>query len=321
MTAELEKIKVFEKSLDREFDNLEILSYDRFESIEAVGVIHEMALHNRLFRWEGAIDVLVPKLLMDSKGTKRELPAETAITALEFCQNYYFLRDYFFFTYNVPKTMNWEFQGNKITIRLLDKTYQLQQFLEMNQWLTDSKKAFSGFKEVEKQTKKYVELTSQELVESETLNLALDGCIKEAEIKLAAYPNFLTDEFVFDSYSLGQFKAVYKLLLARALLRRYFVQKYVKNNVEDHGFILTLKKHDLVSALTSDTGLSIAIVEAVLDDITLDLQKAKKGQGITSFPLVYNPDENYYLLFPNCFCFCECYDSLRKAWSMRNQEL
>lgn len=315
------KIKSFENCLDEEFEKLMVFQYNRFECIEAVGVIHEIALHKGLLRWSGAIDVLIPKLLTNIKGTKRELPADAAIRALEFSQNYYFLRDYFFFTYNLPGTMKWTFPEKAVNIKLLDDTFQLQKFLEMNHWFTMSQKAFVGFDEIKRHIKDNVDQTTQEFVESDSLKKAFEGCIKEAEIKLNTYPNFLDDDFVFDSYSIGDFKAVYKVVLARALLRRYFVQKYEKNNVANHGWILAPKKEELVKGIVEFTEISEEKVSAILNDLTLDTQKTKKGHGISSFPLIFDSDENCYLLFPNSVCLCECYDSLRRAWAMRNPEL
>jgi hypothetical protein len=190
----------------------------------------------------------------------------------------------------------------------------------MNQWFTTSHKAFQGFDEVERNIKDNVEQTDEEFAPSKSLELAFEGCIKEAEIKLNVYPNFLTDDFIFDSYSIGEFKAVYRTLLARALLRRYFVSKHEKNH-SNQGYILAPKKQELVEGIVEYSNVPQVKVEAVLDDLTLDVQKAKKGLGICSFPLVFNLEEQCYFIFPNLVCLCECFDSIRKAWAMRNQEL
>ena len=63
------------------------------------------------------------------------------------------------------------------------------------------------------------------------------------------------------------------------------------------------------------------MVEQILVDLTLDSPKIKKNYAISSFPLIYNSEEDCYFLFPIQFSLCECYDSLRRAWALRNQEL
>jgi len=92
----LDKVQEFEKYLDNEMKKLGIMRYNRFESIEAVGVVYEMAIHMGCWEWKVAIDVLVSQLLTNRAGVKTGVPAETVISALQFSQLYYHLRDYLF---------------------------------------------------------------------------------------------------------------------------------------------------------------------------------------------------------------------------------
>lgn len=315
------KIMEFENQLDQELENLDIMEYNRFESIEAVGTTYEIAKHNYKSIWGGAIDVLIPKLLNNLKGEKSNIPDKAIFSALDFAQNYYHLRDYFYFIYNVPKSMEWQISGNSVSIKLLDDSFQLQQFLEMNSWFLTSRKAFLGFDSIKRKIEKYVEKTKEEFVESKTLELAFEGCIKEAKIKLQAYPNFLTDNFIFDSYSVGQFKSVYEYILARVLLKRYFIQKHIKNKNPEHGWILAINRKEFINALSEASKVPDNLVEQILLDLTLDSEKIKKNYSTKSFPLIYNLDEDCYFLFPFITSLCECYDSLRKAWALRNPEL
>jgi hypothetical protein len=296
------------------------MKYNRFESVEAVGVSYEMAMHSKRWIWDGAIDVLIPKLLSNSKSSKHGVPASAVLSALEFAQYYYHLRDYLYFVYNIPNSVRWRFTQEKIVIDLLDDTFQLQKFLELNNWFLKSIETFSRFKAEERKTKKNVEQIQEEFVESEKLNLAYEGCLQEAELKLTHYQNFLVDDIVFDYYSVAQFKAVYKHILARALLRRYFVQKYEKHGIPKHGWILAPSRKQFVEALAEASSVSSPLVEKILADLTLDALKIEKGQGITSFPLIYCPDEGFYYLFPNCVCLCDCFVSLRRAWALRDPE-
>ena len=139
------KIIQFEKALDQEFENLEIMDYNRFQSIEAVGVAYEIAMHNYKPVWGGAIDILIPKLLNNFEGEKINVPEKIVFSALNFAQKYYHLRDYFYFVYNVPKSMKWHFSENKVSIKLVDDSIQLERFMEINSWFMQSHEVFSEY--------------------------------------------------------------------------------------------------------------------------------------------------------------------------------
>lgn len=299
---------------------LDIMGYEKFESIEAVGNVYEITKHMMQPMWYGAIDILVSQLLLNKVGRKRGVPVEAVISALQFSQTYYHLRDYLYFAYNVPNSVAWHFdEENKIRIDLLDDSFQLQEFLNLNNYFLKSIEVFSGFKAEIEKTKKYVEQTQEEFVESSSINLAYKRCLREAELKLSHYHSFLTDDIEFNGYSVGQFKSVYKHVLARALLRRYFVSKYHARGMDNHNsYILTLDRKQFLEALVDASGCSSTVVEKIVSDLTLDEFKIGKNQGITSFPLIYCPDDDFYYLFPNCTCFCDVFISLRKAWALKN---
>ena len=118
-------------------------------------------------------------------------------------------------------SIKWHFdKDHKIRIELLDESYRLQKFLELNNYFLKSKEVFSGFRDQVKKIKQSVEQTKEEFSESSTIDFAYKGCLREAELKLSNYHSFLTDNTELDGYSVGQFRNVYTYILARAVLKK-----------------------------------------------------------------------------------------------------
>lgn len=217
--------------------------------------------------------------------------------------------------------MEWILKGSDIKIELLDNSYQVQKFLEMNNFYIKSRDVFSNFDNESKKIDQLVEDINDEFVYSKKGVEAMELCIKEAELKLSNYHPFLIDDIMFDNYSIKQFKEVYKLILARALLRRRFVSKHHKSDAfNTNSYTLILDRNEFIEALAEDINYDKEIIEDIISDITLDDFKISKHQGINKFPLIYNENEDNYIMIPNCVCFCDIFISLRKLWALRNPD-
>jgi len=313
----IELIKSFETYLDVQLKSMNIMNYEKFESILLVGNIFELALHEMKPLWFGAMDILISELFLNDKGKKTEIPVELAFSALEFCQNYYYLRDYFYYVYNVENSVKWNFNNNNIKIDLIDDSFQVQQFLEINNYYMKSIDIFSNYKSQSKKTADLVNEIDDEFTYSKEGEQAIKLCIEEAELKLSNYHYFLKEDLQFDHYSIEQFRGVYKLVLARALLSRYFSSKFHKKD-EHRSYTLTINKKQFIEALIHDSGYDEDIINNVLLDISLDEFKISKNQGITSFPIIYNYVEDMYIMIPNIVCFCDIFISLRKLWALKD---
>jgi len=53
--------------------------------------------------------ILIPLLLVNKSSSFKEPSIEIVSKALEFAQDYYHLRDYFYYTYNIPGAIGWKF--------------------------------------------------------------------------------------------------------------------------------------------------------------------------------------------------------------------
>jgi len=321
MNAEFKsQIRKFEDYVDQILFSQEIFQYDPFECIELVGGIVEDTWLRHVPEWFGGLNILIPLLLVNKSGSLKDPPIEVVSKALDLAQDYYHLRDYFYYTYNIPEAIEWNFDSeNYVRIEIEDKSLPCQLFLELNNDILESIELFRDFG-LRKEIEALVEDVQNEFSPSTKVFKAYEKCIKEAEVKLTNYSfhSFLPDDLVFDSYSVGQFREVYTHVVARSLLRRYFLRKHVKRGLSGFPNYLRINRKEFVESISEAAHLDQNIVGRVLNDITLDDFKIAKKQSISSFPLIYNPQGDFYYLFPNIVCFSNCFNSLRKLWALKS---
>lgn len=316
------KIRAFEKHVDNFLLAQELFQYDRFECIEMVGGIVEEAWLNRILTWYGGLNILVPLLLSNRAGFKKDPPLELVAETLELAQDYYHLRDYFYYTYNVPRAVKWKFDSrNNVKISIIDDSLPLQLFLELNNFFLGSTEICSqtGHK-LGKEIETLVEKVEDEFSFSPEIYEAYKKCIEEAEVMCEHRfrDSFLSDDIVFESYSVREFHKVYIQIVARSLLRRYFLRKYERKGLFHFPNLLTLERKDFIESLSEATDLRKDTIGEVLKDLTLDDFKIRRKQSISSFPLIYNPQKNSYYLFPHIVCSSDCFRSLRKFWALKD---
>jgi len=314
------QIRTFEDYVDQVLLSLEIFQYDPFECIELVGGIVEEAWLRHIPEWFGGLNILIPLLLRNKSGSLKDPSIELASKALDLAQDYYHLRDYFYYTYNIPGAIEWKFDSeNRVQIEIVDKSLPLQLFLELNNQILESIELFGDFK-LGKEIKSLVEDVQDEFSPSTEVFRAYEKCVKEAQLKLPnySYYSFLPETLVFDSYSVGQFREVYTHVVARSLLRRYFLEKRMKRGLSGFPNYLRIDRKEFVDSVSEATHLDQSIVGKVLDDVALDDFKIAKKQSISSFPLVHNSQGDFYYLFPNIVCFSNCFSSLRKLWALKD---
>ena len=321
MTREsMSRIREFEDYVDKYLLSQDIFQYDRFECIQLVGGIVEEAWLSHIPIWYGGLNILVPLLLANKSGSKKDPSLELIIKTLELAQDYYHLRDYFYYTYNIPEAIRWDFDSeNNVQIKIIDKSLPLQLFLELNNVFLGSTEMFRDF-ELGNEIETLVEKVENEFSPSTEVFQAYERCVEEAKVKLvdSSYTSFLSDDIIFDSYSVGEFREVYTHIIARSLLRRYFLRKRAKKGRFDFPSYLRIDRNDFVESLSEATGLRGNTVEEILKDLTLGDFKIEKRQSISSFPLIYNPQERVYYLFSHIVCFSNCFRSLRKLWALKD---
>lgn len=307
------KMKGFEIKLEKEFDNLQIMGYDKFESITLACNMYEMALQSGLPIWYGAMDILISKLYTNDTGKKKGVSVEDVYRALQFAQNYWYLRDYFWFGYNIPDSVKWVFQDTSINIDLIDYSFQTQHFFILNNYFLKSSEVFADYTN-KAIIHELVEKSKDQFSQSSEWDEAFNYCVKEAELKMENYGGFLIDEITFHGYSVFESKEIYKIILARALLARYF------NKIADESSLVILDRSSFIDSLEETTNYSVEKIENILKDITLDDFKIRNSQGINTVPLLFDSGNDSFILVPSCVCFCDIFNSLRKVWAYSNPE-
>jgi hypothetical protein len=317
------KIMEIEKIVDSVIQKNEIFKYNPYDCIElALGLV-DKAWSMHLYYWYGGLEILVPLLLQNDTNSKTEPPLEKVAEALELAQNYYFLRDYFYYSYNLQDAIKWDFETkNKIRIEINDSSLPLQLFLELNNSFLGSRDFFLNpkFKKIEKRTKTLVNSVENEFSLSPNISQAYSLCFEEAKCRVdnQLLESFLSPNNSFDLYTVAQFKEVYTHVLARFILRRYFLEKRERKGEFVFPSCIIPNRNEFTDALAEATNINKETVQIILADMTLDKFKISKQQSISLFPLIHNPYEDLYYVFPNIVCFSHCFNGLRRLWASKD---
>jgi len=142
----IDEIKEFERELDATLDALPSLRCDGETTIalacDAIEIYHKDPKHHyTATHFDRGLDVLLP-IWITSKGTE-EPQIEQLLGDLHFASSYYMLREYLYYTYNAPETLNWyrDHDGN-ISIKINDPTLTRQYYLKTSNGFVGSMETF-----------------------------------------------------------------------------------------------------------------------------------------------------------------------------------
>lgn len=291
-----------------------IFGYDPLESMTSILTLREYARYEHKMLWDGSVEVLSPALFKYCSGSGNSPSIELTADALQLFDTYYHLREILYYSYNFPASIEWSFRSKtSVNISFKDQSIPLQLWHDHNQWTVRSHFAL---KEVDSDaTYKLVKELEDQFKLSNKWERAFDRCMLEAKAKVNAYYSFLPDNLVFTNYSISDFKTIYQILTARALLARYFAAKHWRSSSSRVSSSITLKVKEFENALRSDTGIPMAKIRAILRDLTYDRRKAEMGFHVDMFPLLYDERQECYWLFPHMFALSNCFRSLRRLWA------
>ncbi len=138
MTDLREQIRVFEAELDAALAALEVLRFDTDESLALASNVYEaFASEQRHPKGAGAIDrgmaILGAQLISGISGAPPYL--EALVPNLYFASHYFMIREYLYYSYNVPGSMAWTFSEGRTEIRFADRSIPRQFFTVFNDML------------------------------------------------------------------------------------------------------------------------------------------------------------------------------------------
>lgn len=283
MTEMREEIRAFEAELDTALAGLAVHGFDADQSLALAANIYETFASDKRHRaaadpLDRGMTILGARLVSGGSGATPDLQA--LAHDLFFASHYYMMREYLYYSYNVPGSMTWSFSEERVEVRFNDPSIPRQFFTVFNDMLLLSRDMFTGFKATEDIRR----LLKDEPEGHQTPNAqaAFALIAQEVEIKLRAYFSILpmNAEIELGGYSYGQFVAFYRCLLEKALYHRYLAE------LNDAVGAIFIAEDELVAAAQEEPGLPSHITRAILADIVFD------GSAIAS-----KADASYFSLF------------------------
>lgn len=183
---------------------------------------------------------------------------------LVFAAHYYMIREYLYYSYNVPGSMTWSFEEGRVEITFGDKTIPRQFFTVHNDQILNSRHHFRDFHlsgDIERLLEKAPEgMVTPELEAADPLIRA------EAGLKLNAYFSLIAPVSQIDlgGYSYEQFLRVYRVLLQKALYHRYLARA--------QGAIgaIYIPERDLLDGIELELDIRPDIARLILKDLVFD---------------------------------------------------
>jgi hypothetical protein len=230
----------------------------------------------------------------------READVRQMMEDLAFAQHYYMLREYLYYSYNVPDSMDWSFEGGRVEIRFADRSIPRQFFTVHNDQLLGSQHHFRDFHHSEE----IMRLLKDEPEGVTTPNmLAADPLMQaEVDLKLAAYFSLIAPDSPIDlgGYSYQQFLSVYGLLLKKALYHRYLAR------AQDAVGAIYMPEQDLLDGIDEELGVAPAIGRRILKDIVYDRDATAARVDATYFSLMREGDaDGRIVMRPHHFAIAE----------------
>lgn len=306
--VEKSQLRDFEQQLDKALSALPSL---RWSSTSALGLASEIYEIGAFKKGPGGAEwiergyaILASHFVAGKDGYEAEISREADVRQimddLAFTQHYYMLREYLYYSYNVPGSMEWTFDDGKVEIRFADRSIPRQFFTVHNDQLLGSEHHFRDFHHSDQ----ILRLLEDEPEGVATANmLAADPLMQEeVDLKLAAYFSLIAPDSPIDlgGYSYQQFMSVYGLLLKKALYHRYLAR------AQDAVGAIYMPEQDLLEGINEELGVSPDIGRRILKDMVFDRDATVDRVDATYFSLMREGDgDGRVVMRPHHFAIAE----------------
>ncbi|RTL50055.1 MAG: hypothetical protein EKK40_13755 [Bradyrhizobiaceae bacterium] len=278
------EIRVFERALDEHLLGLPTFGYDANASLALAANMYEVAaandeLRSRAESLHRGITILAPRLVSGAAGLAPDIAA--LFKDIEFAAHYYMIREYLYYSYNVPDSFIWTFSERRVDVRFNDRSIPRQFFTVHNDFILKSRDHFAGFGNPEN-----VRALLKGQPEGETTDNVVQAAPlleQEVELKLAAYFSILGEDLHSDlgGYSYAQFLKLYRSLMGNALYHRYFAQA---NNAP--GAIFIVEQNLLQDIERAEIDIPVEAVKSILNDIVFGIGASDSRTDASYFSLL-----------------------------------
>lgn len=202
------------------------------------------------------------------------------IVDLVFASHYYMIREYLYYSYNVPESMAWSFQEGRLEIKFADKSIPRQFFTVHNDQVLGSQYHFRDFNH----SAEIMRLLENEPEGVVTPNFEAAAPLMrvEVDLKLAAYFSLIPPDSQIDlgGYSYAQFLNVYRMLLTKALYHRYLAR------AQDAVGAVYMPEGQLLDGIAGELGIAPDIGQRILKDLVFDRDAVANRVDATYFSLM-----------------------------------
>ncbi|HEY8125806.1 MAG TPA: hypothetical protein VIF88_10340, partial [Methylocystis sp.] len=279
----MKSFQEFEQLLDGHLARLESLNCDANAVLGLASNIQEhaasrMETFGLAVSFSHGVTILAPHLVSGKEGPPPDI--ETLMSDLSFCVVYYSLREFLYYSYNVPGAVEWTFEDGKVQVRYTDPSLPRQFYTAWNEHLELSREMFadSTYAEGARALLKG-EVEGQISPNVEAASLQID---QEVDQKLKAYFSILdpTSSVDLGGYTYAELLIVYRFMLGNALYHRRF------GEANDKVGAIFIEYNELMNDLEVATGLPPSRIARVLDDMIFDDTKHRERLDASYFSLM-----------------------------------
>lgn len=302
------QLQDFERQLDAALAALPSLQWSSTSALALASELYEIGAFSKGpggAEWiERGYAILAGHFVAGKDGYEAEMSREADVRQitqdLAFAQHYYMLRDYLYYSYNVPGSMDWSFEDGRVEIRFADRSIPRQFFTVHNDQLLGSQHHFHDFNHSDE----IMRLLKDEPEGVVTPNvMAAEPLIQEeVDLKLAAYFSLIAPDSQIDlgGYSYQQFLKVYGELLKKALYHRYLARSQ-----EAIGAIY-MAEEGLLNGINEELGIPPEVGRLVLKDLVYDRDATASRVDATYFSQMREGSgERRIVMRPNHFAVAE----------------
>ena len=313
----IDQIKEFERELDATLEAIPSLRFDGESTIvlacDAIETAHKDPEHYYIAaHFETGLHVLLPRWVT-SKGTE-EPQMEQLLSDLHFAYSYYMLREYLYYAYNAPDTLQWyRDDDGDITIKINDPTLIRQYYLKASNGFVGSMETFQ-----DNDTEKILALVkgTEEFSPNPVGDELAALIMKEVDRKLSVYFNYLdgAPDVQLGPYTFGTYKAVLRVLVFKALYHRYHSRANGKFGIVQDS------EDGLISMITANGAATAPEAKAILRDITYGRDTSKRLQPMY-YSLIRLPRTKALIIRPFHLATWEGYINILRIIALKNPDL
>jgi hypothetical protein len=284
-----QKLQAFEQQLDTALSALPSQSWESSITLRLASELYEITSFQNggssgAEHLDRGYTILALRFVSGAKGDRADITRETDIKQLAedllFAAHYYMIREYLYYSYNVPDSMSWSFDKARVEIKFKDRSIPRQFFTVHNDHVLGSMHHFRDFghsDEIMRLLKHEPEGLMTPNVEAATSLMQA-----EADLKLAAYFSLISTESQIDlgGYSYRQFMDVYRMLLTKALYHRYYAR------VQHAVGAIYMPEEQLLDGISGDLGIPPDVGRRILKDLVYDRDAANDRVDASYFSLM-----------------------------------